>query len=1221
MKKKIISFLVLAVIILPCMLLLSACGKGDAIGYKVCINGKAFVSEINSGVTAEYGKDINFSVYKIFENGEQEIMGESEYELKDDSSVLSSVCTVGTYTVKLSHSKFGKIAVDITIVPQVVDLPVIEDVDYTGEDITVYPVGYNENVMTVTGNTGKVANSYETTIDLKDKTNYVWADGTTEIKTIEWNIKKVLVEKPTLTSDSLVYNYDVQDAPVSEFSESLITMTGDTSATVVKADGYEIKLSLIDKVNSAWADGTTEDITYTWYITKLMIDRPEVETATYTYNGDPQVFQFKENSFDEKTMNVLNRERTNAGNSKVIVSLKDADNTAWDNGTTTNIEFDWTIAKKEIARPEIANNFVYDGQSHTVAFTGFEASDMVKTDASIESATNAGVYKVYFKLIDAANNKWVDSDEEEIEVTWEIEKKPLEIVTLPTSSFTYTGDELDIEDKLVGFNLIAMEIVSGDKGTDAGDYTLVIKLKDSSNYIWNDGSTTNVEIPWVITKKELVKPILTVAATAHQYNKDIQKVDYRGYDEKTMEIVSGDTGKNAGDYILIIKLKDTANYAWKGGSIENVELPWSIAKIKADAPATEHKTLSGIYDPAKTLADYSNQLEVGYKWEDETICPKVLNDNYYALYNPDPQNYFDRKVILTLNILKAEITAVTFVDQAYTYNKNDQSLVINGFDENLMTKSGDVAKNAGSYTAKISLKDKYNYIWSTGDSEAITYNWTINKCRIDFESVRLPYDSEFYYNGQNQTPELIGFDSDLMIKSGQTSGKEPGFDYTITISLKDKTNYVWWESFGFGQGRELTEDRYIYWYIQRGQQSEARLKTDISKKYDGQPITKNPEFVGLKENPNIENLEYYAYNYDGSLGDRIENLSDIWHVGKYCLRAAFEQTAHYDYSYVDIDFYIYHDFTINEISFSETIYSYYGEPVEPEPYLYIYQEDNVGNIYGSVKTFDWLTVAYENNDGMAKRGKIILTGDGKVLRGTVELGFDIVPPAELVTGWYFEGGYYSMSTGMRAKHNVDSKNPYLVEFTPVDTYGELKGKFMYTVYSNTENVMIQGRDIETVKDGVYSFELPSDFYHVELYYYEGGYVAGQNVGLYNSDVSYRDAYEGHDFNYVVVTKYQDEQVVDCDSVTFDLNNPLTISKSNCDLKIDIEENIEVRYGNSLVQITYNGNVIEDIDDVTGYYGMIRRYKLEDLEVGTYVLRFSLYVGYYEWYEFTIIITE
>ena len=45
--------------------------------------------------------------------------------------------------------------------------------------------------------------------------------------------------------------------------------------------------------------------------------------------------------------------------------------------------------------------------------------------------------------------------------------------------------------------------ISGNKGTDAGNYTAVVSLKDSGNYQWSDGSIGNVNLSWKINAKSV----------------------------------------------------------------------------------------------------------------------------------------------------------------------------------------------------------------------------------------------------------------------------------------------------------------------------------------------------------------------------------------------------------------------------------------------------------------------------------------------------------------------------------------------------------------------------------------------------------------------------------------------------------------------------------------------------------------------------------------------
>lgn len=117
-------------------------------------------------------------------------------------------------------------------------------------------------------------------------------------------------------------------------------------------------------------------------------------------------------------------------------------------------------------------------------------------------------------------------------------------------------------------------------------------------------------------------------------------------------------------------------------------------------------TISGTQS-ASDAGSYSVTFTPGadYKWPDGTETSKEV----------------------TWTIGRAPVAMPT-ASGTYTYNGSDQTLTITGFVEAKMTKGGThTAKNAGDYTATISLNDVSNYQWSDGTIAAISFPWTINK--------------------------------------------------------------------------------------------------------------------------------------------------------------------------------------------------------------------------------------------------------------------------------------------------------------------------------------------------------------------------------------------------------------------------------------------------------------------------------------------------------------
>ena len=91
------------------------------------------------------------------------------------------------------------------------------------------------------------------------------------------------------------------------------------------------------------------------------------------------------------------------------------------------------------------------------------------------------------------------------------------IVPTPTVSIgEYTYNASAQGPTVTGYDSSTM-VKAGDSATDAGDYTLVIALKDPSNMVWGDMTTGNKEYSWSIGKAD---GQLSVSAASVNLNKD-----------------------------------------------------------------------------------------------------------------------------------------------------------------------------------------------------------------------------------------------------------------------------------------------------------------------------------------------------------------------------------------------------------------------------------------------------------------------------------------------------------------------------------------------------------------------------------------------------------------------------------------------------------------------------------------------------------------------------
>ena len=150
--------------------------------------------------------------------------------------------------------------------------------------------------------------------------------------TYSFEIKKASIEKLVLDEDTFEYDGEqrIPTHPLA-YNPNIMYWDGDTTAT--DAGDYTIFVSLIDKNNYEWDDGTTDDLSLNWRITPKKLDVPTV-SGEYEYNYGTQRVAL--NDFDEDTMTLLYGEGMNAGTYDVTIVLKDRRNYAWKDDESSN---------------------------------------------------------------------------------------------------------------------------------------------------------------------------------------------------------------------------------------------------------------------------------------------------------------------------------------------------------------------------------------------------------------------------------------------------------------------------------------------------------------------------------------------------------------------------------------------------------------------------------------------------------------------------------------------------------------------------------------------------------------------------------------------------------------------------------------------------------------------------------------------------------------------
>lgn len=293
----------------------------------------------------------------------------------------------------------------------------------------------------------------------------------------------------------------------------------------------------------------------------------------------------------------------------------------------------------------------YDGQPHGVSVTKTDDSKnytitygTTENDCTLNSSPaykNAGTYTIYFKVVDN------DTYAEHVGyVTLTINKKA---VTVKVNDVTITyGDTPKFEYTVTG--LVEGETLSGDAdysgaGTDAGDYEISVSgLTASDNY--------NVSfVPGKLTINKKPATVTWNIAESYVYSPAGQTLPTATYDGKTANLIFTKDGKacefkDAGTYTVTVA--DDKNYTLSGETTKTI-----VIEKATYTSVTAHEALSGIYDPNKTLGNYT--LSEGFTWVNPDEVPVCTKTVYEAKYNKDSDNYEDFATTVTLVLQKATV--------------------------------------------------------------------------------------------------------------------------------------------------------------------------------------------------------------------------------------------------------------------------------------------------------------------------------------------------------------------------------------------------------------------------------------------------------------------------------------------------------------------------------------------------------------------------------------
>lgn len=301
------------------------------------------------------------------------------------------------------------------------------------------------------------------------------------------------VRTPSVTIGDYVYNRAEQGPTVSGPDVGEIAIEG---ATGVNAREYTLRLSLKSPDKQVWDDGTVEGKAYAWSIAPKEVEPPAMADPSVEYNGAAQSPPLPDVNGDEVEIGGTTS-ATDVGSYVALYSLTDMGNYVWSDGTTAPKSASWSITPKRLEKPALTNAAkTYSGAAQSPTLPSVDPGEIqIGGDTS---ATNAGSYTVTYTLKNTSNYVWSDGTTAPKSETWTIAKKSVAKPTLSNTIKTYNGSSQS--PTLPSVNAAEIQIGGTTSATNAGSYTVTYTLKNTSNYVWSDGTAAQKSDSWTINR-------------------------------------------------------------------------------------------------------------------------------------------------------------------------------------------------------------------------------------------------------------------------------------------------------------------------------------------------------------------------------------------------------------------------------------------------------------------------------------------------------------------------------------------------------------------------------------------------------------------------------------------------------------------------------------------------------------------------------------------------
>ncbi len=539
---------------------------------------------------------------------------------------------------------------------------------------------------------------------------------------------------------------------------------------------------------------------------------------TLTYNGENQTMTFTNST----RLTIGGNSATNAG-TYTAWAYPNA-GCCWKDTKTTEIRYiEWSIGRKKVSKPTQKGTLTYNGHDQTPEWNNYTDGDGQFTIGGVyQDRIEADTY--FAQFTPTSNCCWSDEGTETREARWTIGAKRVKVPKLSFSSVTY--DKTDRRPELDNPDEDFIYVDGYDYHTNVDTYEITFRLKNTQSSTWDVSGypTANRTVKWTINKRVIALPVVTKTSFTYDGKEHIPTADY---DEEYVSVEGYTEQKDAHEYTITFRLKDTNNCRWNTTYTENFTIDrtvkWTINKraVKPPTLASNTLTYNGNYqypvinNPDETTVSLSGDLSAKDVGDYEIKANLVDIENYE--WDVSGKGTAER----TLNwyITRKVITATPKQKGVLIYNGKDQSPEWEDYYPEELEISGRLsATDANSYTANFTPTK--NYKRANGSTAAFGVTW-----KIDPKLLLVPriLPNEFVYSGETFYPKIIDFDEKTMTKSGTESARDAN-SYSVTFALVSTRNYRW------NDGTSIKKE--VKWDITRKPIPKPKLSSS-SFVYDG----------------------------------------------------------------------------------------------------------------------------------------------------------------------------------------------------------------------------------------------------------------------------------------------------------------------------------------------------------------------------------------------------